>query len=204
VAEERQGADVSTEHLLTPRNIRSRGAHLCRYSIAANVDECLCSFAHRISPLHTLALSVLLHVGDQEEDPSVAGELFSANVVVIEFPQPRRVLAAMPLAGHGALSHASLTVIVSGGSLNQGIVRLSISRAVARVSSCHSPVSDASFAGWAVCFSLRAMFRVCHDVFSVFGFGFSFFCDWRLCVVVGAMSLLSVLSSRHAGQTDTA
>jgi hypothetical protein len=58
-----------------------------------------------------------------------------------------------------------------------------------------SPVSAASFAACAVCFSLRAMFRVCHDVFSVFGFGFSFFCDSRLCgVVVGAI----------VGQHDTA
>ena len=52
----------------------------------------------------------------------------------------------------------------------------------------HSPVSAASFAACAVCFSLRAMFRVCHDLFSVFGFGFSFLCDSRLCGVVVAIS----------------
>jgi len=49
---------------------------------------------------------------------------------------------------------------------------------------CHSRGSAASFAACAVCFSLRAMFRVCHDFFSVFGFGFSFFCDSQLCSVV--------------------
>jgi len=49
---------------------------------------------------------------------------------------------------------------------------------------CAPARSAASFAACAVCFSLRAMFRVCHDFFSVFGFGFSFFCDSRLCSVV--------------------
>ena len=50
---------------------------------------------------------------------------------------------------------------------------------------CHGSV----FAACAVCFSLRAMFRVCHDFDSVFGFGFSFLCDSRLCgVVVDAMN----------------
>jgi hypothetical protein len=39
------------------------------------------------------------------------------------------------------------------------------------------PLCAASFAAYAVCFSLRAMFRVCHDFDSVFGFGFSFLCD---------------------------
>ncbi len=53
---------------------------------------------------------------------------------------------------------------------------------------CQRPVSAASFAACAVCFSLRAMFRVCHDLDSVLGFGFSFLCDSRLCgVVVDAM-----------------
>ena len=57
---------------------------------------------------------------------------------------------------------------------------------------CHRSVSAASFAACAVCFSLRAMFRVCHDFDSVFGF--SFLCDSRLCgVVVDAMIPLSVL-----------
>jgi len=56
------------------------------------------------------------------------------------------------------------------------------------------PVSAASFAACAVCFSLRAVFRVCHDLFSVFGFGFSFLCDSRLCGVVVAMyPLFSVI-----------
>ena len=53
---------------------------------------------------------------------------------------------------------------------------------------CYRPVSAASFAACAICFSLRAMFRVCHDFDSVFGFGFSFLCDSRLGgVVVDAM-----------------
>ena len=43
------------------------------------------------------------------------------------------------------------------------------------------------------------VFRVCHDLLSVFGFGFSFLCDSRLCgVVVFAMYPLSVLLVRHA------
>jgi hypothetical protein len=53
-------------------------------------------------------------------------------------------------------------------------------------------VSPASFAAYAACFSFRAMFRVSHDFFSVFGFGFSLFCDLRLGVVLGAMYPLSV------------
>ena len=54
------------------------------------------------------------------------------------------------------------------------------------------PGLAASFAACAACFSLRAMFRVCHDFCSVFGFGFSFLCDSRLWgVVVDAMSPLS-------------
>jgi hypothetical protein len=57
----------------------------------------------------------------------------------------------------------------------------------------HWPVAE-SFAACAVCFSLRAMFRVCHDFFSVFGFGFSLFFDSRLCVVVGAMYILLQVS----------
>ena len=65
---------------------------------------------------------------------------------------------------------------------------------------CHRSVFAASVAACAVCFSLRAMFRVCHDLLSVFGFGFSFLCDSRLCgVVVVAMFPLSVLFVRHAG-----
>jgi len=44
------------------------------------------------------------------------------------------------------------------------------------------------------------MFRVCQDLLSVFGFGFSFLCDSRLfgVVVVVAMCPLSVLCVRHA------
>jgi hypothetical protein len=38
----------------------------------------------------------------------------------------------------------------------------------------------ASFAACATCLSLRAAFRVCHDLFSVLGFGFSFFFDSRV------------------------
>lgn len=46
----------------------------------------------------------------------------------------------------------------------------------------HSAV--ASFAAYAACFSLRAAFRVCHDLCSVFGFAFSRFFDSRLAGVV--------------------
>jgi hypothetical protein len=42
----------------------------------------------------------------------------------------------------------------------------------------------ASFAAYAACFSLRAAFRVCHDLCSVFGFAFSRFFDSRLAGVV--------------------
>src|SRR6266550_1592289 len=49
-------------------------------------------------------------------------------------------------------------------------------------------------AACAACFSLRAAFRVCHDLLSVFGFGFSFLCDSRLFgVVVDGIFYLSVL-----------
>jgi hypothetical protein len=73
------------------------------------------------------------------------------------------------------------------------------SRTADRVSSCQRPVSAASFAACAVCFSFRAMFRVCHDFDSVFGFGFSFLCDSRLGgVVVDAMhsSFSSICQTR--------
>lgn len=54
---------------------------------------------------------------------------------------------------------------------------------------------SASFAACASCFSLRAMFRVCHDLLSVFGFAFSFLCDSRFCgVVVFAISSPLTLS----------
>ena len=60
---------------------------------------------------------------------------------------------------------------------------------------CHGSVFAASVAACAACFSLRAWFRVCHDLLSVFGFGLSFLCDSRLCgvVVLVAMYPLSVL-----------
>ena len=45
-------------------------------------------------------------------------------------------------------------------------------------------VFAASPAAYAACLSLRAAFRVCHDLFSVFGFGFSFLRDSRLDTVV--------------------
>ena len=45
---------------------------------------------------------------------------------------------------------------------------------------CHGSVFAAIAAACAVCFSFRAMFRVCHDLLSVFGFGFSFLCDSRV------------------------
>jgi hypothetical protein len=41
-----------------------------------------------------------------------------------------------------------------------------------------------SFAAYAACFSLRAAFRVCHDLCSVFGFAFSRFFDSRVAGVV--------------------
>ena len=70
---------------------------------------------------------------------------------------------------------------------------------------CHPSASAASFAACAVCFSLRAMFRVCHDFGSVFGFGFSFLCDSRLFgVVVDAMCSSFSSIVRRAGQHDTA
>jgi len=65
---------------------------------------------------------------------------------------------------------------------------------------CQCPASAASFAACAVCFSLRAIFLVCHDLLSVFGFGVSFLCDSRLCgVVVDAMyPLFSVACQARA------
>ena len=41
-----------------------------------------------------------------------------------------------------------------------------------------------SFAAYAACFSLRAAFRVCHDLCSVFGFAFRRFFDSRVAGVV--------------------
>ena len=60
-------------------------------------------------------------------------------------------------------------------------------------------MSAATLAAWAACFSLRAAFRVCHDLLSVFGFGFSllFLRASRLSdVVLVAMILSSALSAR--------
>jgi hypothetical protein len=59
----------------------------------------------------------------------------------------------------------------------------------------HISVFAASVAACAACFSLRAVFRVCHDLLSVFGFGFSFLCDSRLrgVVVVAMYPLFSVI-----------
>jgi hypothetical protein len=48
----------------------------------------------------------------------------------------------------------------------------------------YSPAVAASFAAYAACFSLRAAFRVCHDLCSVFGFAFSRFFDSRAAGVV--------------------
>ena len=42
----------------------------------------------------------------------------------------------------------------------------------------------ANFAAYAACFSLRAAFRVCHDLCSVFGFAFSRFFESRVAGVV--------------------
>ena len=50
---------------------------------------------------------------------------------------------------------------------------------------CPLGLYSTDFAACAVCFSLRAAFRVCHDLLSVFGLGFSFFfCDSRAGVAV--------------------
>ena len=52
----------------------------------------------------------------------------------------------------------------------------------------YGSVFATGFAAWAACFSFRAVFRVCQDLLSVFGFGFSFLCESRLFgVVVFAM-----------------
>jgi hypothetical protein len=48
----------------------------------------------------------------------------------------------------------------------------------------HHSAAAASFAAYAACFSLRAAFRVCHDLCSVFGFAFSRFFDSRVAGVV--------------------
>ena len=56
----------------------------------------------------------------------------------------------------------------------------------------HCSVFAASFAACAVCFSLRAVFRVCHDLLSVFGFGCNFVCEAR--VFGGVMYAPPVLS----------
>src|SRR3989442_6822060 len=53
----------------------------------------------------------------------------------------------------------------------------------------HHSAAAASFAAYAACFSLRAAFRVCLDLCSVFGFAFSRFFDSRVAgVVVEAIS----------------
>lgn len=65
---------------------------------------------------------------------------------------------------------------------------------------CHGSAFSACFAACAVCFSLRAVFRVCHDLPSVFGLGFSFLCDSRLCgVLVAAMYPLFSVICRSRG-----
>ena len=62
------------------------------------------------------------------------------------------------------------------------------------------PASAVSCAACAACFSLRARFRVCHDLCSVFGFGFSFLCDSRLGgVVVFAIYPLSIFQCYVSG-----
>ena len=44
----------------------------------------------------------------------------------------------------------------------------------------HCSVFAARLAACAVCLSLRAVFRVCHDLLSVFGFGCNFLCEARI------------------------
>jgi hypothetical protein len=75
------------------------------------------------------------------------------------------------------------TPLAGASAMGQG--RIASPRPIHR----YSGTASASFAACAVCFSLRAAFRVCHDLFSVFGFGFSFLCDSRVgvAVVVDAM-----------------
>src|SRR5215213_6460106 len=61
------------------------------------------------------------------------------------------------------------------------------------------------FSACAVCLSLRAAFRVCHDLLSVFGFGFNFLCDVRVFgVVVAAMYAPSAYSAAHSLQRQPA
>ena len=62
------------------------------------------------------------------------------------------------------------------------------------------PVSPASFAACAVCFSLRAMFRVCHDLPSVLGFGCSFLRDSRAFGAVVVAMFFSFSSSSQAAR----
>lgn len=62
-------------------------------------------------------------------------------------------------------------------------------------------VSSASFAACAVCFSLRAAFLVCHDFWSVFGFGFSFVCFGRAFGAAMFFSLGSVRQGRLVQST---
>jgi hypothetical protein len=66
---------------------------------------------------------------------------------------------------------------------------------------CQCPVSPASFAACAVCFSLRAMFRVCHDLPSVLGFGCNFLRDSRAfgAVVVAMFFSFSSRCQTRAG-----
>ena len=66
-------------------------------------------------------------------------------------------------------------------------------------------VSSASFAACAVCFSLRAAFLVCHDFWSVFGFGFSFVCFGRAFGAAMFFSLSSIcqLTGRSSRRSTT-
>jgi hypothetical protein len=59
----------------------------------------------------------------------------------------------------------------------------------------YCPVPAASFAACAVCLSLREAFRVCQDLCSVFGFGFSLFFDSRAGVVVVEVAMCPAFSS---------
>ena len=62
---------------------------------------------------------------------------------------------------------------------------------------CHGSVLGDNAAACAACLSLRAMFRVCQDLLSVFGFGFSFLRDSRIDGVV-VVAMYPLLVSCHS------
>ena len=55
-------------------------------------------------------------------------------------------------------------------------------------------VAEPSFSACAACLSLRAAFRVCHDLLSVFGFGFSFLRESRVFAVLAMYPLQGIVA----------